>query len=71
VAVLSNRQGRGYRELKHFKARFPTLLGLATAVYPAARVEVRDDGVLLHPSGPPNSRKIVPIGALGHTAPGR
>lgn len=69
--ALKEQHGRGYRELKHFKARFPTLLGLATAVYPAARVEVRDDGVLLHPSGPPISRKIVPIGALGHTAPGR
>lgn len=50
--------GTGFRELYHFKPRFIGSLALATAVYPAARVDVADEGVVLKPSRPPVAPKI-------------
>jgi hypothetical protein len=55
--ALKAQFGTSYKELFHFKARFPTLLGLATAVYPEAKLDVVDGGVLLKPSPPPVSPK--------------
>jgi hypothetical protein len=60
--ALKAQHGSSYKELYHFKARFPALLGLAKAVYPDAKVEVIDTGVLLRPSRPPVSPRLVAIG---------
>ena len=49
-------RSRLYRELFHFKPRFIQALALATAVYPAAKVEVLEQGVVLKaftPAGRP------------------
>jgi len=54
--------GTSYKELYHFKARFPALLSLATAVYPDARLEVADEGLILKPSRPPVAPKLLQIG---------
>ena len=35
-------------------------LGLAMAVYPAARVDVTDQGVVIKPSRPPVAPKLIP-----------
>jgi hypothetical protein len=50
--------GGGFAQVKHFKPRFLANLGLATAVYPDARIDVDDTkGITLHPSKPPVDRK--------------
>jgi hypothetical protein len=54
--------GTNYKELYHFKARFPDLLSLATAVYPDAKLEVADEGVILKPSRPPVSPRLIQVG---------
>ncbi len=51
--ALKAQFGTSYKELYHFKSKWPKALELALAVYPEARVEVRDDGVILKPSKPP------------------
>lgn len=45
--------GAGYARLRDFRKRFIEALQLALAVYPDARVEVEEHGLLLHPSPPP------------------
>jgi hypothetical protein len=65
--ALKAQFGASYKELFHFKARFPTLLGLATAVYPEAKLDVMDGGVLLKPSPPPVSPKnprLIHVGGI-------
>jgi hypothetical protein len=42
----------------HFKPRFVRTLALATAVYPAAKLEVTEQGVILKPSRPPVAPKV-------------
>ena len=37
----------GFLQLYHFKSKFPVTLALATAVYPAARIEVTEEGLVL------------------------
>jgi Plasmid encoded RepA protein len=49
--------GAGVGRLDHFKARFLPNLRLALAVYPEARVDVEDDGIVLHPSRPPVAKE--------------
>ena len=44
----------------NFRSKFTATLGLATAVYPAARVEVTDRGVVIKPSRPPVTPKGIP-----------
>jgi hypothetical protein len=39
--------------VRDFKRSFLDNLKLALAVYPAARVDVADGGLVLHPSAPP------------------
>lgn len=56
--ALKSQFGASYKELFHFKPRFTQALALATAVYPAARIDVRDEGVVLKPSRPPVAPKI-------------
>jgi len=41
------------RRIDHFRDTFTEQLGLATAVYPAAKVDVTATGLLLSPSPPP------------------
>jgi hypothetical protein len=59
--ALKGQFGTAFRELYHFKPRFTGTLALATAVYPAARVEVTQQGVTLKPSRPPVAPKLVAI----------
>jgi len=51
--ALKGQFGAGFGRTNHFRARFLENLKLALAVYPAARIEIEDDGLLLHPSRPP------------------
>jgi hypothetical protein len=52
-AALYSQFGAGYDKLKHFKAHFPDALKYAMNVYPEARVDIEDDGLILWPSRPP------------------
>jgi hypothetical protein len=61
--ALKAQFGTAYRELYHFKNRWPGALDLALAVYPAARVEIMDQGLMLRPSRPPVSPKVIPVKA--------
>ena len=58
-AALKAQFGSGFSKLYHFKNKFPATLALAMAVYPDARVEVEDAGVLLKPSRPPVSPRLI------------
>lgn len=49
--------GAGIRRIDHFRETFTEQLQLATAVYPDAKIEVRSQGLLLHPSRPPIAPK--------------
>jgi len=51
--ALKAQFGNGFAKLYHFKNKFPGTVALATAVYPAANVEITGGGVLLKPSRPP------------------
>jgi hypothetical protein len=51
--ALYGQFGASYARLAHFKARFLENLAIATAVYPAADVNVDDRGLVLRPSRPP------------------
>lgn len=56
--ALKSQFGTSYKELFHFKPRFTQALALATAVYPAAKIDIRDEGVVLKPSRPPVTPKL-------------
>jgi hypothetical protein len=51
--ALKAQFGTGFSKLYHFKNKFPGTLALATAVYPDAKVEITEQGVILKPSRPP------------------
>jgi hypothetical protein len=51
--ALHRQFGACTRQLKHFKPRFQRDIKLALAVYPEARVELADTGLVLHPSPSP------------------
>ncbi|WP_426960034.1 replication protein RepA [Muricoccus radiodurans] len=51
--ALKGQFGTGFSKLYHFKNKFPGTLALAQAVYPDAKVEVTEKGVVLKPSRPP------------------
>jgi hypothetical protein len=57
--ALKDQHGVGFAKLYHFKSKFPTVLALAMSVYPEAKVDVRDDGIVLHPSPPPVRPRLV------------
>ena len=59
--ALKAQFGIGTAAMFNFRSKFTTTLGLATAVYPAARVEVADQGVVIKPSRPP----VAPKGIAG------
>lgn len=59
--ALKAQHGTSFKYAHHFKARFPHILALTTAVYPAAKIEVVDEGVILKPSRPPVAPKQVAV----------
>jgi hypothetical protein len=71
--ALKGQFGSGFTRLDNFRTTFLTNLHLALAVYPKARVETHDDGLVLYNSPPPVSKKLVPgkvhTPAKVHTAP--
>jgi len=58
-AALKAQFGRGVNRMYHFTERFIPNLHLALAVYPAARIDIEDRGLLLHPSKPPVAPKLI------------
>jgi hypothetical protein len=59
--ALKGQFGVSYRHLHHFKPRFTQALALATAVYPDARLNVAEEGVVLKPSSPPVTPRVQAI----------
>ena len=59
--ALKEQFGCGVSQSYHFKPRFIDNLKLALAVYPAARVDIEDKGLILHPSRPPVAPKVKSI----------
>jgi hypothetical protein len=51
-AAIHAQFGAGFRLVRQIKPTFLEALQLALAVYPEARVDVDDQGVVLHPSLP-------------------
>ena len=60
--ALKGQFGGGVKELFHFKPAFLKALSLAMAVYPGANVEAVAEGLILKPSRPPVTPKLVPVG---------
>jgi hypothetical protein len=58
---LMSQFGGGFGQIKHFKPRFLASVRLALAVYPGARVDEESEGLLLHHSRPPVSRKLISV----------
>jgi hypothetical protein len=54
--------GVGFAQMNGFKPRFLDNLRLALAVYPDARVDVDERGLVLHPSRPPVSPRQIAAG---------
>jgi hypothetical protein len=59
--ALKAQHGAGFKELYHFKSKFPGVLQLALAVYPGANVEVTDVGVIIKPSRPPVAPRMIGV----------
>jgi hypothetical protein len=62
-AALREQFGSGYAKIGAFKRDFIKALAPAVAAYPDARVEVEDEGLVLHPSKPPVAPKVFALGA--------
>ena len=56
--ALKAQHGTGFKELYHFKSKFPNVLQLALAVYPEANVDVTDAGLIIKPSRPPVAPRL-------------
>ena len=54
--------GAGFGRSDNFRSHFAASLRLALAVYPDAKVDLRDEGIVMHPSKPPVSKEKVAIG---------
>jgi hypothetical protein len=61
--ALKAQHGIGYNKLADFKFRFSKILELATAVYPEAKIEIVDAGVMLKPSRPPVGQTLIALRA--------
>ncbi len=61
-AALSDQFGGTYARRRDFVRDFRKALAPAVTAYPEARVEIEDDGLVLHPSRPPVAPRIVGIG---------
>jgi hypothetical protein len=59
--ALKDQFGQSVGQMPKFRQRFLPNLALALAVYPAAKVEQADSGLLLHPSRPPVAPKQIQI----------
>jgi hypothetical protein len=57
--ALKAQFGIGTAAMFNFRSKFTATLGLATAVYPAARVDVAEHGVIIKPSRPPVTPKLI------------
>ena len=53
--------GSSYKKLAHFKMRFVDSLKIATAVYRDASVELNEKGLVLNPSRPPVTPRLIAI----------
>lgn len=60
-AALREQFGAGYNDLWNFKRDFRKALAPAVAAYSEARVELEDEGVILHPSRPPVASRIIAV----------
>ncbi len=59
--ALKAQHGQGFKQLYHFKNKFPGVLGMATAVYPEAKVDVTEQGLILKPSRPPVAQRVISV----------
>jgi hypothetical protein len=50
--ALHGQFGAGFKAVRQLKPTFRDALGLALAVYPEARVDLDQAGIVLHPSAP-------------------
>ncbi len=57
--ALMSQFGAGFSRLDNFRARFLPNLKLALAVYPEAKVDINEKGVVLYPSKPPVAKSLV------------
>ncbi len=57
-SALHDQFGSGYARLRDFRKRFLPALELALAVYPDAKVDVEDSGLVLYASRPPIAPRI-------------
>jgi Plasmid encoded RepA protein len=57
--ALKAQFGIGTAAMFNFRSKFTATLGLATAVYPAARVDITEQGVIIKPSRPPVAPKLI------------
>lgn len=57
--ALHAQLGTGFARLDNFRKKFRESLALATAVYPEARVDEDGHGLVLHPSRPPVSPRLI------------
>jgi hypothetical protein len=62
--ALKAQFGIGTAAMFNFRSKFTATLGLAMAVYPAARVDVTDQGLVIKPSRPPVAPKLIPGRAM-------
>jgi hypothetical protein len=60
-AALKAQHGQSYSKLYHFKSKFAGVLAMATAVYPGADIEIREEGLMLKPSKPPVAPRLVSV----------
>ena len=54
--------GAGFKKNSHFKPSFADNLELACAVYPDAKLETNEQGLLLYPSPPPVPKTMIGLG---------
>ncbi|CAH2606102.1 Pirin (plasmid) [Rhodovastum atsumiense] len=59
--ALFDQFGAGFGKLSHWKPRFIDSFSAAMAAYPEARVDVAEDGLILKPSKPPVSPKVLTL----------
>lgn len=62
--ALKGQFGTGFGRLTNFRFKFSNSLALAMAVYPNAKVEATNHGLLLFPSKPPVAATKVPVGRM-------
>jgi hypothetical protein len=60
-AALSDQFGGTYTRRRDFVRDFRKALAPAVTAYPEARVEVEDEGLLLHPSHPPIAPRLITV----------